>query len=135
MKRNIFRRSLVLLLGIITIVGITGFSLASCKTDADDGSGGSIPSGLVAVWYADANDNGIVDSGEDTTPAYEFKSDGSLLVMGVSGYSFSVSGNKITMKIAGQAATESITFTISGKKLTLSGDPTSGFAAGSYAKK
>ncbi|MDR1174014.1 MAG: hypothetical protein LBK83_00910 [Treponema sp.] len=137
MKRNIFTRSLVLLLRIITIVALAGFSLASCKTDAGDGGdgGGAIPSELVAIWYLDFNNNGVVDEGEGGTPVYEFKADGTLLVAGVSGYSFTVNGDKITMVAAGVAATESITFKIEGKKLTLSGGVASGFAAGSYVKK
>ncbi|MDR1445277.1 MAG: hypothetical protein LBI90_00130 [Treponema sp.] len=137
MKRNIFTKSLVLLLRIITIVALTGFSLAGCKTDAGDGGdgGGDIPSELVAIWYFDFNGNGVVDEGEDITPAYEFKADGTLLVAGVSGYSFTVNGDKITLVAAGVAAADSITFKIEGKKLTLNGSQASGFVAGNYAKK
>ena len=137
MNRNIFTRSLVLLLRIITIVALTGFSLAGCKTDAGDGGngGGDIPGELVAIWYVDSNGNGVVDAGEDTSPVYEFRADGTLLVAGMSGYSFTVNGDKITLVAAGVAATDSITFKIEGKKLTLNGSSASGFAAGNYVKK
>lgn len=151
MKRNIFARSLTLLLGIIAVAAITGFSLAGCKTDADDGGsgggegsggngggggggggGGNIPTELVAVWYLDANNNGTVDSGEDAAPMYEFRSNGKILFAGVDGgNTFTVSGSTISVTgISGSAA-----FEIVGKKLTLSNSSSSVLTAGNYAKK
>jgi hypothetical protein len=135
MKRNFVKGPLALLLGIIVNGTVTGLGLAGCKDDKASSPPSGVPEELVAIWYVDANSNGEVDAGEDSIAAYEFKSDGSLLVAGVSGYSVSVSGDKITLIIAGVAMTEPITYTVEGKKLTLSGNPTSGFAAGTYAKK
>jgi hypothetical protein len=134
MKQNIFTRSLVLLLGIIAIAVLTGFSLTACKTDAGDGGGDA---SIYSAWYFDANDNGTFDANlEDIVPTYEFKSDGTLVVGGAAaGFTFTVSGDQITLVTAGQAATTSITFSVSGKTLTLSGSTASGFRPGTYFTK
>ena len=100
------------------------------------GGGGAIPSELVAMWYMDINANGVLDLGsEDGLPSYEFQADGKLLIAGTdSGSTFTVSGNQITMIAYGYPAPAKITFTIVGKKLTLSGSNLSGFVAGDYVK-
>jgi hypothetical protein len=144
MKRNIFKQPWVLLLGIIAIGVITGFSLAGCKQDAgddntngDNTNGDNNASGLLAAWYIDVNGNGILESYEGYVSAYEFKADGILLVGGalVPNMTYTVSGDKITLVTAGIPADEPITFSIAGNKLTLSGSTASGFTPGIYLKK
>jgi hypothetical protein len=127
MKRNIAKRSLVLLVGIIAIGAVTGLGLAGCKHDPD---GSDIPSELLGAWYRDSNDNGVLDEPvNNITKAYEFKANGDVWWQGSSSqYTFSVDGNKITIyyKDLGTAVL-SYTFEIdsTGKKLTLTGLPTS----------
>lgn len=132
------KKSSLFLLGMLALTLTFGLVFTACPTEDDDSSssGGSIPSELIAIWYFDFNENGTVDSTEGTTPAYEFKSDGKLLIGGTyDELPFSVSGNKITLFISGTPATEPITFSITGKSLTLTGSAVSGFAPGKYAKK
>ncbi|MDR1636079.1 MAG: hypothetical protein LBR93_01950 [Treponema sp.] len=103
----------------------------------DNPPGSDIPDELIAVWYSDANSNGVLDQYEDIIVAYEFRSNGTLLIGGAdSGYTFTVDGNQITMIFPGGIkASESITFNIGGNKLTLTGTNNSGFGPGNYLKK
>jgi hypothetical protein len=128
------------------LAGLLVLSMAGCKDSPDPGDngngngggggGGGVPSELVAKWYLDFNGNGTLDTGEDAAVVYEFKSDGSLVAGGISaGFSYTVSGDKITLTTSGVTATTSITFKIEGKKLTLSGSTDSGFTPGVYLKK
>ena len=116
--------------------GILSIALMSCATN----SGGTISVGdsdneLFAVWYFDTNGNGIVD--RDEAIAYEFKSDGKLLKGGqYRDDTFSFSEDQITWRMpGGYTAPTSITFTINGNSLTLTGLTSSGFKPGKYAKK
>jgi hypothetical protein len=109
--------------GIIAIIAVIGFSMAACSDD----SGGS--NSLVGTWYySQSGANSRISS----NVAYEFKSNGDLVVENYYSFRYESSGNRITMYVLGTPF--SANYSISGTELTIWGAGSSGFANGTYYK-
>jgi len=102
---------------IFALAVIFGFSIAACQDGGNDGNdgGGSDTNSIVGKWYTTQE---AANAGTNVA-AYEFKSDGKLLVGGTDqGFTYTVSGDTLTTKASGQTM-GTTTFSISGTVLTL----------------
>ena len=141
-------------LGIIALVAIIGFSMVACSDDdggpggpgggggggsggsggggggGSGGGGGGGSSGLIGKWY-------VTQEGADNALAYqigyEFKSNGTLIILDSLEVSYTATGNTITMIMEG-IRSEPANYYISGTELTITASEMSGFATGTYYK-
>jgi len=99
-------------LGLLVIVLVFGMMVVGCG-DGGDGGSGSNP--LIGKWYytQETADAGTYEE------AYEFTSDGKLLISGTDqGFTYTVSGKTLTVNTSG-VAVGTTTFSITGTELTI----------------
>jgi hypothetical protein len=126
MKKNlVFSAMLAALLAL-------GLILGGCDMNGDSDDDG-VDSALVAKWYLT---QAYADAAGSSGLAYEFTSDGKVLVTGIdNGITCTTSGDKISTEYSGQSM-GTADYAIDGTKLTLTNaSATSGLVNGDYYKK
>jgi hypothetical protein len=110
MKKKLF------LMVMLAVALVCGMAVISCINAPSDGNeGGSIPSELVGIWRPSDEASSYVFS-------LEFRSNGDFLQRGQIGFTFSVSGHTVTVKmkvVGGEIPYARFDYSISSGQMTI----------------